>query len=133
MNFTSCRNVLTGCNTWGFANPQQGRFPLVVSYETPGLDASYKVFTVLYCNKVGLPPVLHLVFSTVGGLHGWAGPSSGMGLDNMRHVISIHDVVSDTMHQFAPTYHDYVLYSNGGPATKGPPKKVCQITFPSVH
>lgn len=47
-----------------------------------------------------------------------------MGLDNMRHVISIHDVVSDTMHQFAPTYHDYVLYSNGGPTTKGPPKKV---------
>ena len=41
----------------------------------------------------------------------------------MRHVISIHDVVSDTMHQFAPSYHDYVLYSNGG--TKEAPKKVC--------
>ena len=40
----------------------------------------------------------------------------------MRHVISIHDVVSDTMHQFAPSYHDYVLYSNGG--TKEAPKKV---------
>ena len=36
-----------------------------------------------------------------------------MGLQNMRHVISIRDVVSDTVHQFAPTYHDYVLYSNG--------------------
>lgn len=33
---------------------------------------------------------------------------------NMRHVISIHDVVSDTLHQFAPTYHDYVLYDNAG-------------------
>ncbi len=43
-----------------------------------------------------------------------AGPTAGIGLENMRHVISIHDVVSDTMHQFAPTYHDYVLYSNGG-------------------
>ena len=43
-----------------------------------------------------------------------AGPTVGIGLENMRHVISIHDVVSDTMHQFAPTYHDYVLYSNGG-------------------
>ena len=42
-----------------------------------------------------------------------AGPSHGMGLQNMRHVISIRDVVSDTVHQFAPTYHDYVLYSNG--------------------
>jgi len=39
----------------------------------------------------------------------------------MRHVISIHDVVSDTMHQFAPTYHDYVLYSNGG-GKEAPPK-----------
>ena len=47
-------------------------------------------------------------------LPGTAGPTTGIGLENMRHVISIHDVVSDTMHQFAPTYHDYVLYSNGG-------------------
>ena len=45
----------------------------------------------------------------------------GMGLKNMRHAISIHDVVSDTMHQFAPTYHDYVLYSNGG--SKEAPKR----------
>ncbi len=36
-------------------------------------------------------------------------------------MISIHDVVSDTMHQFAPTYHDYVLYSNGG-GKEAPPK-----------
>ena len=50
-----------------------------------------------------------------------------MGLENMRHVISIHDVVSDTMHQFAPTYHDYVLYSNGG--TKEPPKKVRKVSW----
>ena len=40
----------------------------------------------------------------------------------MRHVISIHDVVSDTMHQFAPTYHNYVLYSNQG--SKEAPKTV---------
>ena len=50
-----------------------------------------------------------------------AGPTAGIGLENMRHVISIHDVVSDTMHQFAPTYHDYVLYSNGG-GKEAPPK-----------
>lgn len=51
-----------------------------------------------------------------------AEPSSGRaGLGNVRHVISIHDVVSDTMHQFAPSYHDYVLYSNGG--NKEAPKK----------
>jgi len=46
----------------------------------------------------------------------------GGGLGNVRHVISIHDVVTDTMHQFAPSYHDYVLYSNGG--NKEAPKKV---------
>lgn len=48
--------------------------------------------------------------------------AGGGGLGNVRHVISIRDVVSDTMHQFAPTYHDYVLYSNGG--SKEAPKKV---------
>ena len=52
----------------------------------------------------------------------FAGPETGLGLENMRHVISIHDVVSDTMHQFAPTYHNYVLYSNGG--SKDAPKTV---------
>lgn len=51
-----------------------------------------------------------------------AGANTGLGLENMRHVISIHDVVSDTMHQFAPTYHNYVLYSNGG--SKEAPKTV---------
>ena len=45
----------------------------------------------------------------------------------MRHVISIHDVVSDTMHQFAPTYHDYVLYSNGG--GKEAPKTVRSLPY----
>ncbi len=54
---------------------------------------------------------------------GWcAGPNTGLGLENMKHVISIHDVVSDTMHQFAPTYHNYVLYSNQG--SKEAPKTV---------
>lgn len=37
-------------------------------------------------------------------------------------MFSIHDVVSDTMHQFAPTYHNYVLYSNQG--SKEAPKTV---------
>eukprot|EP00887_Chlorella_sp_A99_P002524 scaffold6.g2524.t1 len=32
---------------------------------------------------------------------------------NVRHAISIRDVVTDTVHQFAPAYHDYVLYSDG--------------------
>ena len=44
----------------------------------------------------------------------------------MKHVISIHDVVSDTMHQFAPTYHNYVLYSNQG--SKEAPKTVSPLS-----
>jgi len=35
-----------------------------------------------------------------------------LGASNVRHAISIRDVVSDTVHQFAPQYHDYVLYSD---------------------
>ena len=35
--------------------------------------------------------------------------------------MTCRDVVSDTVHQFAPAYHDYVLYSDGG--TKPVPPK----------
>lgn len=35
---------------------------------------------------------------------------------NALHALSIRDLVSDTVHQFAPAYHNYVLYSDG--ATK---------------
>ena len=59
-----------------------------------------------------------------------AGPNTGLGLENMRHVFSIHDVVSDTMHQFAPTYHNYVLYSNQG--SKEAPKTVSLSSHVSV-
>lgn len=36
--------------------------------------------------------------------------------------MNINDVVSDTVHQFAPTYHSYVLYSNSG--ARNAPKTV---------
>jgi hypothetical protein len=32
----------------------------------------------------------------------------------------MHDVAHDVVHQFAPAYHDYVLYSDG---TTGAPRK----------
>ena len=41
------------------------------------------------------------------------GPGSTLpAVGNAMHAISIHDVASDTVHQFAPTYRDYVLYSD---------------------
>ncbi|CAG9467152.1 unnamed protein product [Pedinophyceae sp. YPF-701] len=41
-----------------------------------------------------------------------AGEARSLG-QNIGHAISFRDVVSDTVHQFAPQYHDYVLYSEG--------------------
>ncbi len=42
-----------------------------------------------------------------------AAPGSRLpAVGNAIHAISIHDVASDTVHQFAPTYRDYVLYSD---------------------
>ena len=37
----------------------------------------------------------------------------GLSASGVTHAISIRDMVTDTVHQFAPTYHDYVLYSDG--------------------
>ena len=48
----------------------------------------------------------------------------GLGVSNIRHAMNINDVVSDTVHQFAPTYHSYVLYSNSG--ARNAPKTVRQ-------
>ncbi|KAG0582878.1 hypothetical protein KC19_3G092600 [Ceratodon purpureus] len=39
---------------------------------------------------------------------------------SLFHVLNLIDVVHDTMHQFAPTYHDYVLYSNDSEAGTAP-------------
>ena len=71
--------------------------------------------------------------NVTGFIDGWApllnvwraaGSGKGLGLGNVRHAISVRDVVSDTVHQFAPTYHDYVLYSNTAQGAKGPKKTV---------
>ena len=57
-------------------------------------------------------------------------PSMG----NAIHAISIHDVASDTVHQFAPTYRDYVLYSdsNNPEEVKEAPKTFRAKTFVAI-
>mmetsp|Transcript_35240 Transcript_35240/g.77025 ORF Transcript_35240/g.77025 Transcript_35240/m.77025 type:complete len:483 (-) Transcript_35240:219-1667(-) len=45
---------------------------------------------------------------------------------SLTHAISIHDVAHDVVHQFAPAYHDYILYSDG---TTGAPRKHRARTF----
>lgn len=44
---------------------------------------------------------------------------TGLGRTQALHAMSVGDVVTDTMHQFAPTYQNYVLYSDG--TAKGGP------------
>ncbi|WIA30390.1 hypothetical protein OEZ86_000476 [Tetradesmus obliquus] len=58
----------------------------------------------------------HSEFNMGGSTHGWR-------LDAFLHAISIRDVVVDTIHVFAPSYSDYVLYSDGGPADNVKRKK----------
>ncbi|EEH59064.1 uncharacterized protein MICPUCDRAFT_15117, partial [Micromonas pusilla CCMP1545] len=42
----------------------------------------------------------------------------GISLKNIGHAISLNDVVSDTVHQFAPTYQEYVLHGTEGGAAR---------------
>lgn len=41
------------------------------------------------------------------------GASGGL-TGSLTHALKFNDFYDDTVHQFAPTYHDYVLYSNEG-------------------
>ncbi|GAB4816342.1 hypothetical protein N2152v2_003388 [Parachlorella kessleri] len=78
-----------------------------------------------------LPASICMLFAFPYDEYKVAGPGMGLSGGNVTHAISIRDVVSDTVHQFAPAYHDYVLYSDGG--TKPvPPKTVRTRTFVAV-
>ncbi|XP_020101712.1 transmembrane protein 184B-like [Ananas comosus] len=46
----------------------------------------------------------------------YAGANIGGSRDlrrSLAHALNLNDFYHDTVHQFAPTYHDYVLYNNG--------------------
>ncbi|KAG4907244.1 hypothetical protein AAZX31_20G080000 [Glycine max] len=38
---------------------------------------------------------------------------------SLAHALKLNDFYHDTVHQFAPTYHDYVLYNHGGEGEEG--------------
>jgi hypothetical protein len=44
------------------------------------------------------------------------GAAQGIRFGAMFHALSLRDVIADVVHQFGSTYHEYVLYSDGGPA-----------------
>ena len=78
-------------------------------------------FTYAACRRMSchwpMAPMVMFMKTTVV-FH--AGPRTGLDVHNVTHAISVRDLVSDTVHQFAPTYHNYVLYSNSG--AKNAPK-----------
>eukprot|EP00803_Ostreobium_quekettii_P010511 evm.model.scf_63.20 EVM.evm.TU.scf_63.20 scf_63:139344-146569(+) len=61
-----------------------------------------------------------------------AGANTGLGRGNIGHAISIQDVVNDTVHQFAPHYHDYVLYSDSNTGGKQLKKHIRTRTFVKI-
>lgn len=46
------------------------------------------------------------------------GVSSGL-TGSLAHAVKLNDFYHDTVHQFAPTYHDYVLYNHGEVGEEG--------------
>ena len=73
--------------------------------------------------------------------HTGGGPSAGLDAAAVTHAISIRDVIADTVHQFAPAYHNYVLYDGGdggggggggGGSGKGTPRTARAATFIAV-
>uniref|UniRef100_A0A7N0ZTV6 Uncharacterized protein n=1 Tax=Kalanchoe fedtschenkoi TaxID=63787 RepID=A0A7N0ZTV6_KALFE len=58
------------------------------------------------------------------------GSSSFTG--SLAHALSINDFYHDTVHQFAPTYHDYVLY-NHEEGSEGPIKYRSRTFVPTGH
>lgn len=77
-----------------------------------------------------LPSAIFMIFAFPWSEYVVAGGNIRGG--NITHAISIRDVVTDTVHQFAPAYHDYVLYSDGTRKQATPPKTVRTRTFVAV-
>ncbi|KAG5525624.1 hypothetical protein RHGRI_032064 [Rhododendron griersonianum] len=52
--------------------------------------------------------------ANIGGSRGFSA--------SLAHALKLNDFYHDTVHQFAPTYHDYVLYNHGDGGEEGPRK-----------
>ncbi|KAG0571221.1 hypothetical protein KC19_6G220800 [Ceratodon purpureus] len=65
---------------------------------------------------------VEMLFAAIGHLHAFPykvytdaniNGRAGSLWHSILHALNFSDLVYDTMHQFAPTYHEYVLYSDG--------------------
>lgn len=71
------------------------------------------------CVEMAIAAVGHLYAFPYNHYADMNGDASGGLHGSLIHALSFNDVLHDTVHQFAPTYHDYILYSNeGGGTTK---------------
>jgi len=61
-----------------------------------------------------LPAAVAMAFAFPAAEYGGGATAARLDASAVRHAVSIRDVVTDTVHQFAPAYHDYVLYDGGG-------------------
>ncbi|KFM24701.1 Transmembrane protein 184B [Auxenochlorella protothecoides] len=83
----------------------------------------------LLCMEM-LPAAICMLFAFPYAPYVVAG--GGLSGGNVTHAISIRDMVTDTVHQFAPAYHNYVLYSDGSSAPGAKAKTVRARTFVAV-
>jgi len=76
----------------------------------PSASDGNNVQNFLICVEM-LPAAICMLFAFPWSdfVHG----SGGLAPDAVGHAMSLRDLVTDTMHQFAPTYQNYVLYSDG--------------------
>jgi len=77
----------------------------------PSAQAGNNVQNFLICVEM-LPAAICMLFAFPWSDYS-AGTGGGLAPDAVGHAMSLRDLVSDTMHQFAPTYQNYVLYSDG--------------------
>eukprot|EP00250_Pteridium_aquilinum_P016244 c23021_g2_i1 orf=593-2020(-) len=76
-------------------------------------DDAADVQNFIICVEMAMAAVGHLyAFPYKEYAEANIGSSGGLA-DSITHALNFNDFYYDTVHQFAPTYHDYVLYSDG--------------------
>jgi hypothetical protein len=83
----------------------------------PSATEGNNIQNFLICVEM-LPAAICIIYAfswrDFADAHGPGGAAlGGLAPDAVTHAMSLRDVVTDTMHQFAPTYQNYVLYSDG--------------------
>ncbi|KAH7276983.1 hypothetical protein KP509_39G029200 [Ceratopteris richardii] len=76
-------------------------------------DDAADIQNFIICVEMAMAAVGHIyAFPYTEYIEYKKGCSGGLA-DNITHAFNVKDVFYDTLHQFAPSYHDYVLYSSG--------------------